>query len=144
MRGSARHWRAWFVLPLVCLLGIGSGCSLDLLVISFCASEQQGISTDGSSTFTSAQGGVSVLVGDSVRLVAHGFCHDAGLHIVIASSSTQWHSHDRSIVRVSPAADSAANADAAAWAVGMAPGSTVVSAESRGSLASLAVNVRAR
>lgn len=147
MRGFARVRRTWFVIPLLCVLGIGSGCSLDFLYISLCASESQGISTiDGLSPFTSTQGGVSVVAGDSVRLRAHGFCHDAGLHIVI-TSGTEWHSHDRSIVRVSPASDirdQDSGTMATVWAVGVSPGSTVVSGALGGSGASVAVKVLPR
>lgn len=153
MRGLARlrlaGRRRWIALPLLCTLVLvsGSGCSLDFLYISFCASEFQGISTiDGSPGFTSAQGGVSVVVGDSVRLRAHGICRDAGLHVVIASG-TQWHSHDGSIVRLSPApdmSDGPAGTMATAWAVGLTPGSAVVSGDLGESLASVTVTVLAR
>lgn len=144
MRGPLRFGRRWFALPVLCVLALGNGCSLDFLVISLCATESQGISTiDGSPGFTSTQGGLSVVVGDSVRLRAHGFCHDAGLHIVIASG-TEWHSHDRSIVRLSPApdlSDGSSGTMATAWAVGVAPGSTVVSGDLGESLASVTVTV---
>ena len=146
MSGLARMRRLIFAVPLLCTLGAG-GCSLDFLLISFCATEEQGFAIDGPPSFTSAQGGLSVAVGDSVRLVGHGSCRDAGLHVVIAGSSTQWHSHDNSIVRISPAADSSAmNGDPmpTAWAVGVRAGSTVVAGEFGGSVASVAVNVTAR
>ena len=146
MRGLAHLRRVWLALPLFVVLGIESGCSIDFLYISFCASEFQGISTIDGSNFTSTQGGVSVAVGDSVRLGAHGFCHDAGLHIVI-TSGTEWHSHDNSVVRVSPAADVSdqdSGTMATVWAVGVSPGSTVVSGELGGSGAAVVVTVHAR
>jgi hypothetical protein len=144
MRGRLRVGCRWFTLPLLCTVGMVSGCSLDFLFISLCATESQGISTiDGSPGFTSEHGGLSVVVGDSVRLRAHGFCHDAGLHVVI-SSGTAWRSHDRSIVRLSPAPDlrdGSSGTMATAWAVGVAPGSTEVSGDLGESLASVTVTV---
>lgn len=143
IRRIARSRRLVLAVPLLCAFGAG-GCSLDFLVVSLCATEQQGFAIDGPTSFTSSQGGVSVAVGDSVRLVGHGFCRDAGLHVVIASSSVHWHSRDESIVRLSPGADSsAANGDRmpTAWAVGVTTGSTVVTGENG---ASVAVNVVAR
>lgn len=148
MSDLVRARRLVFAVPLLCTLGAG-GCSLDFLLISFCATEQQSFAIDGPSSFTSSHGsgGLSVAVGDSVHLVGHGFCRDAGLHVVIAGSSAQWHSHDNSIVRISPAADSSAmNGDPmpTAWAVGVRTGETVVSGELGGSVASVAVKVAAR
>lgn len=135
--------RLVFAVPLVGVLG-ASGCSLDFLFISLCATEQEGFAIDGPTSFTSSQGGVSVAVGDSVRLVGHGFCHDAGLHVVIAGSSTHWQSRDESIVRISRGADSSAvNGDEmpTTWAVGVATGSTVVTGEAGASVGTVVVNV---
>jgi hypothetical protein len=127
----------------VCALG-ASGCSLDFAAVSFCASEQQSVSIGSGSDFTSSQTAVSVAVGDSVRLVAHGFCQGAGLHVVIATSGVRWRSRDESIVRIAPAADGAATRGelpATVWAVGLARGSTVVAADAGGSAGSVIVTV---
>lgn len=139
---SIGHIQRTRLAALMCATGI-SGCSMDLTV-SFCASEQQSISIDGPSAFTSSQHTVSVAVGDSVHLVARGMCQDPGLRIVFGTSGTRWHSRDESIVRLSSAADSTtreSHAMATVWAVGLAPGQTVVSGSFGESLASVPVNV---
>jgi hypothetical protein len=139
---SIAHIQCTWLATLLCAAGI-SGCSIDLAV-SFCASEQQSISIDGSSAFVSSQSAVSIAVGDSVRLVARGACQNPGLRIVLGTRGTKWHSRDRSIVRLSPAPDSSARdsqAMATVWAVGLAPGYTVVSGTLGESLASVPVNV---
>lgn len=140
MSSTAPIRRLAFAVPLLCVFGAG-GCSLDFLVVSLCATEREGFAIEGPTSFTSSHGGVSVAVGDSIRLVGHGFCRDAGLHVVIASSSVPWHSGDESIVRISPGADSsAANGDEmpTVWAVGVAMGSTIVTGEAG---ATVVVNV---
>jgi hypothetical protein len=146
MRGLACHRSARLALAALCAVAI-NGCSLDLVAVSFCASEQQSVAIGAASgrsslsSVSSSQTAVRLAVGDSVRLVAQGFCGDAGLRVEIASSRARWSSHDPAIVRVSRAASGAAE-DAAAWAVGTAPGSTVVAADVNGSLATIEVTVR--
>ena len=125
-----------------------SGCSLDLVSVAFCASEQQRVAIDDGSSFTSftsSQTAMSLAVGDSVRLVAHGFCRNAGLNIEIATRRMRWRSHDASIVRLSPVTDGSAvgtDIPPAVWAVGVAPGETVVGAELNGAEGVVAVKVR--
>lgn len=145
MSGLARIQRTRLALPIVCALALG-GCSADFAV-SFCASEQQSMSIGGFSTSTSTQSAIRIGVGDSVRLVAHGFCRDPGLHIAIGTTGTRWHAHDASIVRLSPAADGSiqdAGPSSTVWAVGVAPGRTVVSGALGGAEASLLVDVVGR
>lgn len=140
MRGLTRIHRTRLALLAFCGLGI-SGCSLDLVAVSFCASEQQSVGLDGASSLTSSQAAVSLAVGDSVRLVAHGFCRDARLHIAIATSTMRWRSHDPSIVRLSTVADRGGEAPAV-WAIGVSAGETLVGAELNGSEGLVAVKVR--
>ena len=145
MRGLARIRRTWFVLPMVCALAL-DGCSADFAV-SFCASEQQSMSIGGLSTSTSTRSAVSIGVGDSVRLAAHGFCRGPGLHVAIGTAGTRWRSDDASIVRLSPAADSSARdagTMATVWAVGVAPGRTVGSGALGETAGSLRVDVVGR
>lgn len=128
MRGIACIPRIRLALPALGAFVLG-GCSADF-ALSFCASEQQSMSIGGFSTSTSTQSAISIGVGDSVRLAARGFCREPGLRVVIGTSGTRWHSRDASIVRLSPAPDGNApdaGTMATVWAVGVAPGRTVVS-----------------
>ncbi len=144
MSSLGRMHGAATVLPMVVAIGLG-GCSADFAV-SFCASEQQSISIDGFSSATTTQSAVSIAVGDSVRLVARGFCQGQGLRIAIGTRGTRWHSRDDSIVRVSAAPDVSDQAGtmASAWVVGLTPGATVVSGQLGETGASVLVNVFAR
>ena len=142
MRFIARIPRTRLALPMLCAVGVG-GCSADFAA-SFCASERQSMSIDGFSSAMTTQSGVSIGIGDSVRLVARGFCRDPGLHIAIGTRATHWHSHDDAIVRLSPAPameDAQSGEMATVWAVGLTPGTTIVSGELGESGAALTVHV---
>ena len=144
MSSIGRMQRVAVVLPMFAAIGLG-GCSADFAV-SFCASERESISIDGFSSATTTQSAVSIGVGDSIRLVARGFCQGQGLQVAIGTRGTRWHAHDDSIVKVSPAPDVSDHSQpmASAWVVGVAPGATVVSGQLGETGASVLVKVVAR
>ena len=136
--------RTALVIPILCCIGATCYWHVDL---GGCEFERQSIAIGGPGSFTSTQQTVGIGVGDSVRLMANAVCQGAGLHIAFGTSGATWHGYDRSIVRLSPAADSIADGGwpmSTIWAVGVAPGSTVVSASYGESVASAQVTVAPR
>ncbi|HET7372063.1 MAG TPA: hypothetical protein VFJ20_01730 [Gemmatimonadaceae bacterium] len=136
--------RTALAIPVLCCIGATCYWHVDL---GGCEFERQSIAIGGPGSFTSSQQTVGIGVGDSVRLMANGVCQGAGLHIAFGTSGAKWHGYDRSIVRLSPAADSMVDGRwpmSTIWAVGVAPGSTVVSASYGESLASAHVTVAPR
>lgn len=136
--------RTALAVPVLCCIGATCYWHVDL---GGCEFERQSIAIGGPGSFTSSQQTVGIGVGDSVRLMANGVCQGAGLHIAFGTSGAKWHGYDRSIVRLSPAADSMVDwrwPMSTIWAVGVAPGSTVVSASYGESLASAQVTVTPR
>jgi hypothetical protein len=136
--------RTALAIPIVCCIGATCYWHVDL---GGCEFERQSITIGGPGSFTSSQQTVAIGVGDSVRLMANGVCEGAGLHIAFGTSGAEWHGYDRSIVRVSPAADSTVDGrwlTSTIWVVGVAPGSTLVSASYGESLASAQVTVAPR
>lgn len=133
--------RTALAIPVLCCIGATCYWHVDL---GGCEFERQSITIVGPGSFTSTQQSVGIGVGDSVRFVANGVCQGAGLHIAFGTSGAKWHGYDRSIVRLSPAADSMVDGRwsmSTIWAVGVAPGSTVVSASYGESVASAQVTV---
>lgn len=138
-----RFRRTALAISIVCCLGATCYWQVDL---GGCEFERQSITIGGPGSLTSSQQ-AAIAVGDSVRLTANGVCQGAGLHIAFGTSGAEWHGDDRSIVRLSPAADSAVDGrwlTSTIWVVGVAPGSTVVSASSGESLGSAQVTVTPR
>ena len=135
--------RTALVIPILCCIGATCYWHVDL---GGCEFERQSITIGGPGSFTSSQQ-AGIGVGDSVRLMANGVCQGAGLHIAFGTSGAEWHGYDRSIVRLSPAPDSMVDGHwlmSTIWAVGVTPGSTVVSASYGESLASARVTVAPR
>jgi hypothetical protein len=144
MTRLAQFRRTALAIPILCSLGSTCYWHVDL---GGCEFERQSIAIGGPGSFTSSQQTIGIGVGDSARLVATGVCQGAGLHIAFGTSGATWHGSDRSIVVLSPAPDSMVDGRwpmATVWVVGVAPGSTVVSASYGESLASAAVSVAPR
>ena len=136
--------RTALAIPIACCIGATCYWQVDL---GGCELERQSIAIGGPGSFSSSQQTIGISVGDSVRLMASGVCQGAGLHIAFGTSGAEWHGDDRSIVRLSPAADSTVDGrwlTSTVWVVGVAPGSTVVSASYGESLASAQVTVSRR
>jgi hypothetical protein len=122
---------------------------LDFLEVSLgaCAFEQREISLTAFDGFTSSQDVVMIGVGDSVRFVAHGICQGAGLHISFGTSRARGRASAPAVVRLSSASEIAQVAGepmATVWAVGLAPGSSAVSAVVDDVSASMGLVVAAR
>jgi hypothetical protein len=131
-------------IPVYCCIGATCYWRVD---VGGCDFERQSITIGGPGSFTSSQQIVGIGVGDSVRLMANGVCQGAGLHIAFGTSGAEWHGYDRSVVRLSAAADSMVDGRwlmSTIWVVGVVPGSTVVSANYGESLASARVTVAPR
>lgn len=146
MKRLAQFRRTALVIPILCCLGSTCYWHVDLGA-SACEFDRQSIVIGGPGAFTSSQHTVGIGVGDSVRLAATGFCQGSGLHIAFGTSGAKWHGYDRAIVKLSSAPDSIVDGrwpTATVWVVGIAPGSTVVSASYGESLASAQVSVAPR